>query len=288
MSDDGELAIVVIALVGNPFSPRYARARRRGAGGPLDFAAMNVAVYGPRGSAWSLRERRIDTADRSRDGIALGPSTMQWRGDALVIDIDERTTPFRSPLRGRVVVHPETLCSKSFALDARGIHRWSPVAPLAAVEVDLSSPGLRFRGHGYHDFNLGEEPLDAGFARWSWSRGRRGERAHIAYDVERADGTSRSIALRVVGAGALSEEVPVREVRLRRTIWGLDRNVRSASPSDTTLVRTLEDGPFYARSLVDTVVDGARTRVVHEVLDAERLRRRWVRFFTSFRMGRAP
>src|SRR5579862_5842266 len=76
LSDDGESAVVVIAMLGNPFSPRYARARERGPADPLGFCAMNVALYG-RAPAWALRERKLE-AGATPQGVAIGGSTMAW------------------------------------------------------------------------------------------------------------------------------------------------------------------------------------------------------------------
>jgi carotenoid 1,2-hydratase len=49
-------------------------------------------------------------------------------------------------------------------------------------------------------------------------------------------------------------------------------------------VRTLEDGPFYAREVHHAVIAGERTTVLHETLSARRLRQPWVQFCTAYRM----
>jgi carotenoid 1,2-hydratase len=51
------------------------------------------------------------------------------------------------------------------------------------------------------------------------------------------------------------------------------------------VVRTLDDGPCYARSLVRTRVLGRDVTAMHEVLSGDRLRRAWVRFLLGFRIG---
>jgi carotenoid 1,2-hydratase len=51
-------------------------------------------------------------------------------------------------------------------------------------------------------------------------------------------------------------------------------------------VRTLEDGPFYARALIETQVEGRPVVAMHETLAAHRLRRGIVRILTEFRMRR--
>lgn len=76
MSDDGASAIVIIALLGNPFSPAYARARDRGPASALAYSSMNVALYGKRASAWALHERPIDEGARAAHGVTIGASSM--------------------------------------------------------------------------------------------------------------------------------------------------------------------------------------------------------------------
>ena len=53
-----------------------------------------------------------------------------------------------------------------------------------------------------------------------------------------------------------------------------------------TLARTLEDTPFYARSLVGTRLFGHAATSVHESLDLDRFRSRIVQAMLPFRMPR--
>lgn len=287
MSDDGKSAIVIIALVGNPFSPAYARARAYGHGNPLLYSSLNVAIYGRGSTWWSLRERALDVNERYADGVAIGRSTMCWHNDALVVAIDERTTPFGRPIRGKVVLHPEVGGGAELRLDRAGAHRWWPVAPLARVEVTLDEPTLRFRGHGYHDANAGDVPLEASFDSWRWSRARSAGDALITYAVREVDGAEDALSFRVDSSGDVHAIEPTWAAPLRRTRWGLQRSACADRDHVARVVRDLEDGPFYARALVETRVGGRDVIAMHEVLAAERLRRGWVRFLTGFRMGRA-
>ncbi len=291
MSADGRSAIVVIAMLGNPFSPAYARAREAASAGSADALAhssMNVALYGDAASAWTLAERRVSPAERSGGSLAIGASSMRWEGDRLVVDIDERTTPFtfRRPLRGRIVVHPEAASRLEMVIDEHGLHRWWPVAPLARIEVDLQEPRVRFSGHGYHDANAGAVPLEATFEDWSWSRARSaaGDAALVTYDVACSSGATRSLAFRVKKSGDVEDLAGTERSPLGRTFWGLPRHARVDGGAPMRVVRSLENGPFYARALVETRLGGERVVAMHEQLAAHRLRRAWVRFCTKHKM----
>ncbi len=77
------------------------------------------------------------------------------------------------------------------------------------------------------------------------------------------------------------------ETTLPSTLWSLDRTARvDRDARGASVVRGLEDGPFYARALVRGRLLGEETVAMHEVLSGERLRRSWVRFLTGFRMRR--
>jgi carotenoid 1,2-hydratase len=284
VSDDGRAAIVVIALLGNPFSPRYARAREREAALPLSFCAFNVAIYARRASAWCLTERCVAESERDASGLTIGESTMHWVGDNLVMEINERTAPFGRPVRGRITLRPEARTEARFELDSWGRHAWWPVAPLARVEVDLPCPGVRFDGHGYHDANSGSEPLETAFDSWQWTRARVGTSAVIVYDVRQTSGGSRSLALEVTSRGSVEPLEAKRTVRLPRTLWGLDRFVRADDGHSPRIVQSLEDGPFYSRAIVETWLQGRRLLAVQESLVARRLKRAWVRRLLGFRM----
>jgi carotenoid 1,2-hydratase len=299
VSDDGASAIVLIAMVGNPFSPYYARQRARGEASALRYCSMNVALYGPRRrssegpSAWALDERAIRPDDRGPTLLTIGHSTMRWDGDRLVIDLDERTTPapiynpFRRPVRGRVVVHPEAMPGLELAIDAQGAHRWWPVAPLARIEVDLREPAVKFSGHGYHDANTGDAPLESSFDTWGWSRARADDVACLTYDVRCASGAELNHAFTVDARGSVRPLERTWRTPLARSSWGLARHARVDLGEGARIERSLEDGPFYTRSLVGTRLMGQPVLAVHETLAAHRLRRRWVRFCTTYRMRTA-
>jgi carotenoid 1,2-hydratase len=245
---------------------------------------MNVALYSRGASAWALEERRVPDVARAADHLTIGASTMRWDAGGLRAEIDERSTPFGRPVRGRVLLHPQSETKLELAVDEAGEHRWWPVAPLARIEVKFSEPKLCFSGHGYHDANAGAAALEDTFENWNWSRARAQSGALLTYDVDCASGARRSLAFRVSPGGEVRDVVRVHSAPLPRTVWGLERRARVDDGQAGRVVRTLEDGPFYARSLVDTQLGGHRVLAMHETLAAHRLRRRWVRALVSCRM----
>ncbi|MFO0606760.1 MAG: carotenoid 1,2-hydratase [Polyangiales bacterium] len=280
-------------MLGSVFSPFYAKARARGgAVDPLDHCALNVALYTPRGKLWSLDERGRDRVHRDASSLSLGASVVAWERDALVFHLRERTTPFLtarplgdSRIVGKVTVRPRVRVDEPHALDADGAHLWWSAAPSARVEVELDEPGLRWTGDGYHDANAGDGPLEDAFRSWDWSRASVGDDAVIVYDPLTKDGRRRPHARRVTPSGRVEAVELPRTCSLPRTPWGVERATRTDGPR-ARVRETLEDSPFYARSVLDTRILGRDVAAVHETLDLERFRKGWVQFLLPFKTRR--
>jgi carotenoid 1,2-hydratase len=287
LSDDGRYGITLIAFVGSVFSPYYAWARRRGRPDPYHHCALNVALYGVGGPSWSCTERGRTRLNRSATHLAIGESTISWSPSGLEICVDETTAPVPRRIRGVVRLHPTSISSSVFELDHHGAHRWAPISPCARVEVILDSPGLRWGGHGYLDTNEGDEPLENAFSHWHWSRATLADGSAVLYDVLRRDGQDASVALRFRSDGSVSEQELPPRAALPTSLWRIERGTRSDPGAPPSVRRTLEDGPFYARSVLSTQLFGERTAAIHESLSLDRFRAGWVQAMLPFRMPRA-
>jgi carotenoid 1,2-hydratase len=282
LSDDGANAITIIAFIGSVFSPYYKWARRRGPADAENFCALNVALYG-RARRWAMTERGRAGMLRTADMLAIGPSALLWDGTALTVQIDEISNPLPRRLRGTVRVYPAALTGRCFALDAPGRHRWSPLAPVSRVEVELQSPALRWSGAGYFDMNAGDAPLERDFLRWDWCCARTATGAAALYDVTPRAGAKTCLGLSFDRAGGVAEFSPAPLRPLPRTAWRVSRGIRAEA---ATITRTLEDTPFYARSEVAWRQDGAMVGGIHESLDLDRFRAPLVQLMLPFRMPR--
>ncbi len=269
------------------FSPYYARARRRDAhADPGQFCALNVSLYGAR-RRWSMTEHGRRGVVRGADLLGIGRSLVQWQDDALIFEIDEFASPLPRRIRGQVRVHPQALTGHTVTLDAAGRHRWRPIAPAAWVEVSLEQPSLRWSGVGYLDSNDGDEPLEAAFSRWDWARAPQRSTTAIVYDVTTRDGADRAVALRIDRSGGVAAQLPPPRAALPRTRWRLPRSVRADAGQAARLIRTVQDSPFYARSVVGTHLFGERAHAMHESLDLDRFRAPWTQAMLPFRIPRA-
>ena len=279
----------IIAFVGSVFSPYYAwaRARNGGVADPENHCAINVALYGAAGRRWTMTERGRASIQRSRHTFTVGPSQVRWQGESLVFDIDEVNVPIPWRVRGRVTVTPQGLSRFVTGLDANARHRWGPIGPCSRVYVELQQPSARWEGHAYLDSNEGDEPVDRAFNTWDWSRSvmANGDTA-VIYDVRPRGGSDRVIAQRFARDGTPTAlEVPPRHP-VGRSAWAIPRSMRSDAAVTPSVQSTIEDTPFYVRSLLRSSLAGEIVTSVHETLDAQRVASLPVRLMLPWRMPR--
>jgi len=289
VSDDRQYAITVIAFIGSVFSPYYRWARARGPTPAQNHCAVNIAIYGRPGKRWAMTERSASALNCSRDSICVGPSSLRWMGDHLSFELDEITVPIPSRIRGQIRLYPESRNDLQFMLDNRGMHHWQPIFPRARVEINLCKPGLKWRGDAYFDSNHGAAPLEDDFIGWHWSRASTPENGTtLVYDRNLVQQGRRCLGVHFDRHGSASAFQPCAETRLPATsIWRIERAARN-SPQQRLgdRVETLEDTPFYARSLLSIEQQGQAQTAVHESLSMTRFKQSWVRLLLPFKMPR--
>jgi carotenoid 1,2-hydratase len=286
LSDDGRHGLTLIAFVGSVFSPYYAWARRRAAPDPMNHCAINVALYGEQANRWAMTERGRSRVKRDAASLTVGPSSMRWDGRVLEMNVDEICAPLPSRIRGRIRLVPSMLRETAYPLDARGRHLWTPYGPVARIDVELSHPRMRWQGAGYWDSNIGTEPLEDGFQFWTWSRANLRSSTVVLYDLRERNAAARNLALRFPPEGEACEITAPAAQALDPTRWRVARSTRSDGGRSAQVRSTLEDAPFYSRSLLQTQLLGESAHAFHESLSLDRFRSRWVQCLLPFRMPR--
>ena len=275
--------------MGSVFSPYYALARglNGGVADPENFCAINVALYGAQGRRWTMTERGHKHVQRSQNRFNVGPSQLHWNGQQLVIDIDEVNVPIPMRVRGRVTVQPVGLSPFVTGLDADARHRWGPIAPCSRVTVEMQNPQSRWSGHAYLDSNEGDEPVDRAFKEWDWARA---EMANgdttVIYDVRPRHGPDRVVAQRFAPSGQTSAFTAPPRQTLAASKWRIGRTMRSEGGAGASVAQTLEDTPFYVRSVLRADLLGEQVTAVHETLSIPRLVSLPVRLMLPWRMPR--
>ncbi len=235
-----------------------------------------------------MTERPRASTHRFSQALKIGPSLLSWDGNMLKVEIDEVTAPFPSRIRGEVRLYPTHLYGDQIALDPDSRHQWCPIAPCSHVEVDLKQPAIRWSGPGYLDANTGSGPLEDSFSGWTWSRAKIHRDTAVIYDVMPRQGDDLAIAMRFDPAGRIEAFDPPPRRRLRATGWRIRRETRADKDCQPGVLRTLEDGPFYARSLLSSRMLGEDVTAIHESLSLDRFKSGLVKAMLPFRMPRWP
>ena len=233
-----------------------------------------------------MTERGERSVFRDADTFAIGPSAVRWDGNALTIEIDERSCPLPLPVRGRVRVTPEVMGTTAFRLDPAGRHVWHPLSPKARFDATFDAPNIRWSGNGYFDSNSGSESLEDGFSFWQWSRAHLGDDVGVIYEGDRRDGSRFAMALRCDKTGFWADEpLPPRQW-LAPTAFGMKRTTRTDAGRRARITKTWEDAPFYSRSALQTHMFGHSGEGVHESLALDRFASPLVQWMLPYRMPR--
>jgi len=250
------------------FSPWYAWSGRRD---PANHCCLNVVTTGLNGR-FTMTDRGRSALRQSRDRLQIGPSSVTWTGQELVIEVNEwGALPMVTPVRGRVVLTPRVMTATEVWLTPDGSHLWRPFAPMADIEVSLSQ-GHRWRGHGYFDANFGSRALEHDFRFWTWGRYPLRDRVMCFYDAELCGGGHFDLAVEIGRDGQVREAKAPPRTRFARNPWAVRRETR-ADPGVMPRSRlSVLEAPFYSRSVVETRIDGETTTGMHEALDLGRFR----------------
>ena len=235
-----------------------------------------------------MTERTNERVAAAPNFLQIGPSALTLSNETLNIEIDEFTAPIPRKLKGVIRIQMPAIGKRVFAIDAHERHRWRPLAPWARVEVEFSKPSLQWSGDAYVDANEGDEPLEDAFSYWDWSRTHLGGGdTAILYNTDLQSGDARSLALRIDKRGlAEAFDPPASQMLDPTPIWRIKRRVRCETGGDAQTISTLEDTPFYSRSLIRHRLFGEDRIGVHETFSGARLRTPIVKAMLPFRMPR--
>ena len=282
-SADHRHHLVMIAFVGSVFSPHYFRALRGTDAQAERFCAFNLGIYSKGQKRWVLTEYNQSRIQRDATTFELGANRLSFDGTSLHIEVCDRAVPIPRSVTGRITVTPLCRTEQPMTLEDRGGQTWWPFAPSARIDVALTSPSLRWQGKGYFDTNFGQVPLQNSFSEWHWSRQHIGKSTRIAYHTTHKQTAGPSLSLIIHKDGRIEHAEPLEHHELPRGLWQMRRPIASAEPP--TLVETLEDTPFYTRSIV-AVPECAKVLTMHESLSLDRFVQPWVQTLLPFRTRR--
>ncbi len=191
VSDDGEWSLVVIFLLGSPFSPYSRACELNQNANPLQHNGVFVALH-HRGRLLHYQYARYtpdqiaarEVGGGSPMALQFGPNRWDGLPDGRGFDIalnEENANRRRMVARIEFsdVAVGDSPVGKPLSVLSEPGHNWLPVivGGRAHCRIELHSPAesrepetIVFRGSAYHDHNWGTLPFDSTIRRWLWAR----------------------------------------------------------------------------------------------------------------------
>lgn len=311
--DKGAYHIVVIFHQGCPFSPRYMRSYEKRPDHPTAFAdhhpAMSIAVYlqgetiyysmteySPFDAEFNNNRIRIRVGNHTLDGLVENGQL------AYSLRLDEKLpdgTHLNAILRFTSPVPDKRLWSDS--APSHRPHAWNLTQAASKVKGVLSinrdgrkEKPIVFEGTGYHDHNIGFEPMRNAFKQWYWGRVHFNEGTFVYYMKETPEGWARhGWWISVDNQTVLATCTGFQSDATMGNVFGLraDTRFNFSFPDKSihlTMRRTIDSGPFYYRFLSDAECRDLagdlieRATGISEYLHPDRIH--WKRFWPLVRM----
>lgn len=305
ISADSEYSVVVIFYEGNPFSRRYIDATEKGNKAEAkDYPAVSISVY-KNGQTifYSFEEVLPEHAKFSNARPEGEVKKCRFLGE----QFDDRTMTYILELRQKLPngdalngeLHFNSVSQHLFdSKEGEGQHTWNLIQPDAHVTCELSITGykneqIRFEGRGYHDHNLGLEPMKDSFDEWYWGRFHTGDYTLIYYLMnEKGKFQNR--------AWLLHPSHPVRDISGTLSLDDQSVNIFGLSSAHKIEMKNgderfmiqqqtlLDDGPFYRRFLSRLILnmDGElhQTTGISEYIHPARIHARVYRPLVNMRI----
>jgi carotenoid 1,2-hydratase len=278
VSADG-YCIVVIFYEGNPFSKRYIEAIQKNDSKKASaFPALSISLY-HKGKPifYSFDEVLPEFSSFSASQPKGSVGACSFFGEK----IDQQITyairlnqklPSGDSLKGELIFQSDVFEDKNFDIadespSENSRHTWNLVQPKAGVHGRLELKGhenkeIVFSGVGYHDHNLGFEPMKDSFDEWYWGRYHFKESTLIYY-IMHEKGTWDKRAWLIDSAGTVSEAKRILLKEEGLSFFGLKSARVIELEGDGFKIHLQKDvmvdnGPFYQRFSGRAILKGEK------------------------------
>lgn len=274
ISDSKEWSVVVIFYQGNPFSPKYISGINESGASPDNHPAVSISIYNrEKTEFYSFLEYSSDDFfwDEEKQKCKIGTNFFQKQNDdtnlIYKLHLDEEL-PSGHTLKGKVQFSSKISNSTLIGNMEESMqnHFWNLIQPRAEVKAKLTLNGksgsrdLEFNGVGYHDHNVGLEPMKDDFKDWYWGRYHFEESTLIYYVMNRKNEKQYKAWLIFDENQEVLEEF--KSVKLEgnlKNVFGLTSSRKLVLESDKTRITIqsavpIDNGPFYQRFIGQAIM----------------------------------
>lgn len=273
LSKDGEYEFVVIFYHDNPFSTRKIRKLEKDSHHDKPHPAISISIY-----------RNNKTIYYSF--LEFSEYEFNWNGDELKLtiqnngfqyDLKNNNFSFEMTLdqnlasghsvngiiKGSGGLSPSSLINS----DSPDQHTWNLLLPVFDFKAELEVNGLNgeeqitTEGKGYHDHNIGHEPMKESFKEWYWGRYHFKDFTLIYYLMEKHGSRQPEAWLIDAENQSVLEHLTEAEWSYKTRNWfGLNsaRKIDLKSSQTTVNIQLkdkIDDGPFYQRFIGDSIIN---------------------------------
>jgi carotenoid 1,2-hydratase len=273
MDTESELTWVLIFYEGNPFSPWYTQDPQSRA---EDFPAVTLTIYHHGEPVY------YSFVDYDREDVAFSENLPEWNigkhslrfkqkdgkwifhlviedelpsGDRLSAEFEYISLPFHQSLRNGSA-------NKNVG------HEWTLVQPHATVRAEINlfdaldsqERNWKVDGVGYHDHNVGQEPMRDEFSDWYWGR-LHFDRATLLYYVMHRNEIEQHQAWLISRDHQeiidTLEAVELEDYSTSRFLLSSARKLKLKFADHEAFIQqqpVLDSGPFYQRFLTSGIV----------------------------------
>lgn len=280
---DGEYGFVIIFYDGNPFSTRYIKRLKHVNGKNEVFAedhpAVSISIYRHQEPIYySFTEFEMEECffDDSEPDLQIGDHSMKGDYDSGILKYQinlKESLPSGDSLVGHLTFK-SSVPEQSLFTGVSGLvqephgHLWNLVQPRAGVEGRLKifaraepDKEIIFKGTGYHDHNLGDEPMKNEFNEWYWGRFHFDLGTLIYYIMDRRDTRQQQGWLVSPDNGEILQHFNTIELEdMGWSKFGIKSARKILLGNEIAHVtiqqsRILDNGPFYQRFNSDSFIN---------------------------------
>ncbi|MBO6795457.1 MAG: hypothetical protein JJ895_16245 [Balneolaceae bacterium] len=281
LSADKEWSIVIIFYQGNPFSTKYIQGSY--SFDPKQYPAISISVY-KQGKAefYSFQEfpeskflwDEEEDIHCSIGGCAFHRTVY---ADSFEYEINlNQTLESEHSITGKLKFIGERTKNSLIKNEApEDKHAWNLLLPRAKVVGSVKIAGktdsyhIGFHGDGYHDHNIGFEPMSKSFKDWYWGRIHFKEYTLVYYIMNGRKGKQHQAWLISNDNKEIAGHLNEIELSGKKKNWlGLEseRQIKLTGVLGSVVInqkKVLDNGPFYQRFLAEAVfsnVDGVESK----------------------------
>lgn len=265
ISDNGELSFVVIFYEGNPFSKKYIQSQESDKKSAADFPAVSISVYlksQPLFYSFVEYDQKKATFSENSAYVSIAGNSLKQSkiGDKLIytLSLDE-SLPCGNSIKAELEFTSSLKNQAGFKElgSDTGEHTWNLIQFRADVigSIKIKTErikGYDFNGIGYHDHNLGLEPMKDSFEQWYWGRFHLKSGTFLYYVMDTFNGQDYK-GWWIDPSGRVeevSDYVRITNVQYNPFLMKSGRVLQFESKTMNALVQQdylLDNGPFYQR-----------------------------------------